>query len=71
MCSNFLHTFCPLEFFLTLCILIGSSTLYGHRLSSSTKIEFLLLEIVLVLANSVDPDEMSHYVSFHLAKVPT
>ena len=31
-----------------------------------TEIEFLSLKIVLVLANSVDPDEMPHYGAFHL-----
>ena len=31
---------------------------------------FLSLKIVFVLANSVDPDEMPHNVTFHLAKVP-
>ena len=31
-----------------------------------TKIEFLSMKIVLVLANIVDPDEMQHYVSNHL-----
>ena len=27
---------------------------------------FLSLKIVFVLANSADPDEMPHYVAFHL-----
>ena len=27
---------------------------------------FLSLKIVLILANSVDPDEMQHYAAFHL-----
>ena len=27
---------------------------------------FLYLKIVLMLANSVDPDEMQHYAAFHL-----
>ena len=28
--------------------------------------KFLSLKIVLILANSEDPDEMPHYVAFHL-----
>ena len=28
-----------------------------------TKIEFLSLGIILVLANSIDPDEMQHYAA--------
>ena len=28
--------------------------------------KFLSLKIVLILANSVDPDEMQHYAGFHL-----
>ena len=31
-----------------------------------TKIEFLSMKIVLILANIVDPDEMPHYAAFHL-----
>ena len=27
---------------------------------------FLTLKIVLILANSADPDEMQHYAAFHL-----
>ena len=27
---------------------------------------FLILKVVLVLANSADPDEMQHYAAFHL-----
>ena len=27
---------------------------------------FLSLKVVLILANSVDPDEMQHYAAFHL-----
>ena len=27
---------------------------------------FLALKIVFILANSADPDKMSHYVAFHL-----
>ena len=38
----------------------------GHRLLFPNKIAFLSLKIVFVLANSVDPDEMPHYVAFHL-----
>ena len=29
-------------------------------------IVFLPLKIVIILANSVDPDEMLHYAAFHL-----
>ena len=28
--------------------------------------EFMSLKIVLILANSADPNEMPHYVAFHL-----
>ena len=31
-----------------------------------TKLDFSSLKIVLVLANSVDPDEMQHYAAFLL-----
>ena len=31
------------------------------------KIAFLSLKIDFALANSVDPDEMPHYVAFHLS----
>ena len=27
---------------------------------------FLSLEVILILANSADPDEMHHYAAFHL-----
>ena len=27
---------------------------------------FLSLKVVLILANSADPDEMQHYAAFHL-----
>ena len=40
--------------------------LRGYRLEFSTKIEFPTLKIILVLAISVDPDEMLHYAAFHL-----
>ena len=33
---------------------------------SQVIIIFLSLKIIFVLANSVDPDEMPHYASFHL-----
>ena len=33
----------------------------------STKIEFLLLKIVLFLGDSADPDEMQHYAAIHPA----
>ena len=41
----------------------------GSQVINSKKkknIEFLSLKINFVLANSVDPDEMQHYVTFHL-----
>ena len=28
---------------------------------------FLSLQVVLILANSADPDEMQHYAAFHLS----
>ena len=38
-----------------------------HRLQfSKINIEFLSLKVDFVLANSADPDEMLHYVAFHL-----
>ena len=40
--------------------------LRGHRLYFSNKIVFLSLKIIFVMANSVDPDEMQHDVTFHL-----
>ena len=38
----------------------------GHRLLFQNKIVFLSLNIVFVLANSVDPDKMPHSKAFHL-----
>ena len=40
--------------------------LRDHMLYFPTKIEFLSLKIVLVSANSVDPDEMPQYAAFLL-----
>ena len=34
----------------------------GHRLKLQTKIELLSLKMVLVLTDSVDPDEMLHFI---------
>ena len=41
----------------------------GHRLKFPDEIVcvFPFLKIAFVFANSVDPDEMPHYVAFHLA----
>ena len=38
----------------------------SHRLWFSNKIVFLSMKIVIVLANSRDPDGMLHHVVFHL-----
>ena len=38
----------------------------GSKLKYSNRIVFLSLMIAFVLANNVDPDEMLHYVAFHL-----
>ena len=38
----------------------------GPRLYFTSKIVFLSLKTVFVLANSVDPDEMLLYAAFHL-----
>ena len=65
---------------LTLCILmdfpkyidaisIGLPILYfnkGSQVDFSKLIYISVSEIVLILANSVDPDEMQHYAAFHL-----
>ena len=40
-----------------------SNNIYCHRFS---KYIFLSLQIDFVLANSVDPDKVSHYAYFHL-----
>ena len=40
--------------------------LSGHRLYFPHKTVFLLLKIVFVIATIVGPDEMPHYVAFHL-----
>ena len=39
--------------------------LRGHRFIFPTKIKFISLNIVLILANSEDPNEMQHYAAFH------
>ena len=38
----------------------------GSQVIISKKIVFLSLKIDFVLVNSADPDEMPHYVAFHL-----
>ena len=38
----------------------------GHRFEFLNKIAVFSLKIIFVLANSVDPDEMPHYVAFNL-----
>ena len=40
----------------------------GSQVIISAKTELLSLNIALVLANSVDPDEMPGYAVFHLGK---
>ena len=46
----------------------GWSIVYieGSQVVFPNNSEYLSLKIVFVLANSVDPDEMLHYVAFHL-----
>ena len=39
----------------------------GHMLKFPNKIVFVSLKIIFVLTNSVDTDEMMHYVAFHLS----
>ena len=41
-------------------------TLRGHSQNFLNYDLFLSLKIVLILANSADPDEMQHYAAFHL-----
>ena len=38
----------------------------GHRKNYLIYDVFLFLKVVLILANSADPDEMQHYAAFHL-----
>ena len=47
---------------------LGWSIVYieGHRLWFPKNIAFLSLKTVFVLVNSAVPDEMPHYVAFHL-----
>ena len=42
------------------------STLRGRRQKFLNYHVFLSLKVVLILANSEDPDEMQHYAAFHL-----
>ena len=46
---------------------LAERLLMGRKESNQTNkpILYFLLKIVLVLANSVDPDEMQHYAAFH------
>ena len=49
---------------------IWDSPLYisrGVRLYFSKHIVFFCLKIFFTFTNNVDPDEMQHYVAFHLA----
>ena len=41
-------------------------TLRGHRQNFPNYDVSLSLKVVLILANSADPDEMQHYAAFHL-----
>ena len=41
-------------------------TLRDHRENALNYDGFLSLKVVLILANSADPDEMQHYATFHL-----
>ena len=40
--------------------------LRGHRLKFLDYDVFLSLKVVLILANSANPDELQHYAAFHL-----
>ena len=54
--------------FLLYKIYLGWSIVYieGSQIIISKKYCFLSLKIDFVLANNADPDEMPHYVAFHL-----
>ena len=56
------------SFFWFYTINLGWSIIYNEEphVKISNKIIFLSLKIISVSANSVDPEEMSHYVTFHL-----
>ena len=49
-------------------ISMGLPILYlrGHRYNFLNYDVFRSLKVVLILANSADPDEMQHYAAFHL-----
>ena len=57
-------------YFYHLCVLMGfpihtDKTSTGSRLYWTNYDVFLSLDVVLILANSADPDEMQHYAAFH------
>ena len=45
---------------------ISMCTFCGHKYTFLNYDAFLYLKLVLILANSADPDEMQHYAAFHL-----
>ena len=49
-------------------IIMGLPIVYfkGSQIKFSELWSFLSLKIVLILANSADPNEMQHYAAFHL-----
>ena len=53
---------------LWLCIVYTSGPVYWGRVDTEVIIFFRwrLIKIVFVIANSIDPDEMSHYAAFYL-----
>ena len=67
---NLLSTLCILMGFLIYIdtISMGLPIVYfkGTRVNFLNYVVFLSLNIVLILANSADPDEMQQYAAFHL-----
>ena len=63
--DSFVQLYSWFKSFLTLYLLMNCSVWF-HRLNFSNKIIFISLRILIVLANSVDPDEMPHHAEFHL-----
>ena len=59
--SAILLTFIKLPFVIKICVL----SIFEWLLKTGFTV-FLPLKVVLILANSADPDEMQHYAAFHL-----
>ena len=79
LCMNSYWSLVELNLRLVLCFLMCSPLrinaikmvcllymLRGHRTEFPNYDVFLSLKIVMVSANSIDPDEMTRYVAFHL-----